>query len=412
MVIISFQSNVRRYLVQKKFKERISAMVQLKKLSSHLKLITDLIKEIKDKTIQKNESDSVSRLLSDMEQLKTRIRCDGKMRNDEIKGQLDLISNSINDRVTTLKSKIKEQKRMKEMEEAMAKEKLRKEEERLRKEQEEDLKRRKLELEKKFEEENKNVPSVTSMAANQFVPTDEQMKEYNMRNQQEILDHDLAVRLSQSSPTTKKVDFGCQVSPVMAPKILSPPGANGWPPSPNGYKKYDLTKWKYSELRDTINTSCDIELLEECREEFHRRLRVYHEWKAKNQSAGTNGMNGPMEINDPFSSGTRAPPCIMQNAVNGTLRRGQLTAGPLESRFFRIPFVRPSVISGPKGWWFAHFEGQWIARQMELHPEKLPILLVAGQFLFFQSALPTKRGIEDSPKDFIVSREKDVTFYS
>jgi myosin VI len=26
--------------------------------------------------------------------------------------------------------------------------------------------------------------------------------------------------------------------------------------------KYDLSKWKYSELRDTINTSCDIELLE------------------------------------------------------------------------------------------------------------------------------------------------------
>ena len=27
-------------------------------------------------------------------------------------------------------------------------------------------------------------------------------------------------------------------------------------------KKHDLSKWKYSELRDTINTSCDIELLE------------------------------------------------------------------------------------------------------------------------------------------------------
>lgn len=26
--------------------------------------------------------------------------------------------------------------------------------------------------------------------------------------------------------------------------------------------KYDLSKWKYSELRDTINTSCDIDLLE------------------------------------------------------------------------------------------------------------------------------------------------------
>lgn len=29
-----------------------------------------------------------------------------------------------------------------------------------------------------------------------------------------------------------------------------------------GKQKYDLSKWKYSELRDAINTSCDIELLE------------------------------------------------------------------------------------------------------------------------------------------------------
>merc|ERR1719218_520271 len=49
------------------------------------------------------------------------------------------------------------------------------------------------------------------------------------------------------------------------------------------HKKHDLSKWKYADLRDTINTSCDIELLEACREEFHRRLKVYHAWKMKNQ---------------------------------------------------------------------------------------------------------------------------------
>jgi hypothetical protein len=46
-----------------------------------------------------------------------------------------------------------------------------------------------------------------------------------------------------------------------------------------GVKKHDLSKWKYAELRDTINTSCDIELLEACREEFHRRLKVGVETK-------------------------------------------------------------------------------------------------------------------------------------
>ena len=31
----------------------------------------------------------------------------------------------------------------------------------------------------------------------------------------------------------------------------------------------------------------DIELLEACREEFHRRLKVYHQWKKHNKSRVT-----------------------------------------------------------------------------------------------------------------------------
>lgn len=30
----------------------------------------------------------------------------------------------------------------------------------------------------------------------------------------------------------------------------------------------------------------DVELLDACREEFHRRLKVYHEWKTKNKKPG------------------------------------------------------------------------------------------------------------------------------
>lgn len=51
-------------------------------------------------------------------------------------------------------------------------------------------------------------------------------------------------------------------------------------------------------------------------------------------------------------------------------------------RYFRIPFIRPNAANLPdqnkRGWWYAHFDGQYVARQMELHPEKPPILLVAG----------------------------------
>ncbi|XP_028417295.1 unconventional myosin-VI-like [Dendronephthya gigantea] len=56
-------------------------------------------------------------------------------------------------------------------------------------------------------------------------------------------------------------------------------------------KKYDLSKWKYAELRDTINTSCDVELLEACKQEFRRRLKVYHQWKNKNKASKSTGQS-------------------------------------------------------------------------------------------------------------------------
>jgi len=142
-----------------------------------------------------------------------------------------------------------------------------------------------------------------------------------------------------------------------------------------GQNKLDLAKWKYADLRDTINTSCDIDLLEACREEFHRRLKVYHAWKMKNTTK-----------TDPNKA--RAPPTV--HAAAGA--RGAAPAPPKKKkkkgaddrpqRFYRIPFIRPGDKNSQfkkKGWWFAHFDGQWIARQMELHPEKDPVCLVAGK---------------------------------
>lgn len=76
-----------------------------------------------------------------------------------------------------------------------------------------------------------------------------------------------------------------EVDPIKPMSTSSPPKS---PLSSSSFttssgRKYDLSKWKYAELRDAINTSCDIELLEACREEFHRRLKVYHAWKSKNK---------------------------------------------------------------------------------------------------------------------------------
>ena len=45
--------------------------------------------------------------------------------------------------------------------------------------------------------------------------------------------------------------------------------------------KYKLANWNFANLRDTMNTSCDIELLQACRDEYLRRMRGYSAWKTK-----------------------------------------------------------------------------------------------------------------------------------
>eukprot|EP00038_Savillea_parva_P000944 m.100093 g.100093 ORF g.100093 m.100093 type:complete len:1206 (+) comp10335_c1_seq1:121-3738(+) len=168
------------------------------------------------------------------------------------------------------------------------------------------------------------------------------------------------------------------------------------------HKKHDLSKWKYADLRDTINTSVEVDLLEACREEFHRRLKVYHAWKMKNQNKAQTRAEAraPAELQSAAASRGAAPP--------PPAKKKKSNARP--QRYFRIPFVRPGdkgKANIKKGWWFAHFDGQWIARQMELHPEKAPVLLVAGkddmemcELSLEETGLSRKRGAEILPREF------------
>merc|ERR1712198_371925 len=75
------------------------------------------------------------------------------------------------------------------------------------------------------------------------------------QREQERRDHEIAVRLAEE--TGGGVE---EMTPSL--KRSSSVAAQQ---AANANKKYDLSKWKYAELRDTINTSCDIELLEACR---------------------------------------------------------------------------------------------------------------------------------------------------
>lgn len=181
----------------------------------------------------------------------------------------------------------------------------------------------------------------------------------------------------------------------------------------NNNRKYKLENWNYAKLRDTINTSNDIELLELCREEFHRRLKVYHQWKDRihnsrslsttapttapaasndNQLNNNNNNNNLLimqqQQQQQIDNNNRAPVSIMNSTTSSSSSTMMMNNNQVKStkqqqqRYFRLPFDRHCGQS--KGVWYAHFDGKWIARQMEIHPKKKPILLIAGKLLIFQ----------------------------
>lgn len=139
---------------------------------------------------------------------------------------------------------------------------------------------------------------------------------------------------------------------------------------------------------------------EACREEFHRRLKVYHAWKARNKRKDST-----------FDEGLRAPTSVTEQAARtaaATAAAPRKSVISTDQRFFRLPFVRPGAAGdGARGWWYAHFDGDWIARQMELHPGRTPILLLAGrddmhmcELGLEETGLARKRGAEILESEF------------
>ncbi|KAK1894483.1 Unconventional myosin-VI [Dissostichus eleginoides] len=232
--------------------------------------------------------------------------------------------------------------------------------------------------------------------------------------EQERRDRELAMRIAQSEAELiteeAQLDASLRSDGSFSDLPISSSSARSMGPQVQatkaaaGVKKYDLSKWKYAELRDVINTSCDIDLLAACREEFHRRLKVYHAWKSKNKKRTDDGpeQRAPKSITD-YAEQNPAPPMAAQH---------QEVAMNRQQRYFRIPFIRPAdqykdPQNKKKGWWYAHFDGPWIARQMELHPDKQPIVLVAGkddmemcELSLEETGLTRKRGAEILPRQF------------
>ncbi|XP_066580996.1 myosin heavy chain 95F isoform X2 [Prorops nasuta] len=411
--LIILQKTARMYIAKKQHRPRIKGAVKIKNLKSQLDKMHDASNQLKAGQARDKCMNNINGLLKELDGGIATIKNNLTIRPEQIDKLYNDLSNKVDRLMTSLQDMVKQQKiaeeqaRLKEIQRQLELEKKKKEEEEQKKREEEDNRRKRINMEtrrkaeeeqrRKQEEEDRKAASVLQAELEKEAAEESRFRELI---EQERRDHELAVRLAQES------NGQLEDSP---PSLRRSEQVRNHQIAMSN-KKYDLSKWKYSELRDAINTSCDIELLEACRHEFHRRLKVYHAWKARNRRRTT------MDENE------RAPKSIMEEAAK-TTPRNQMKQPIVETmqRYFRIPFVRTNqsgqvdnnAANGKRGWWYAHFDGQYVARQMELHPDKPPILLVAGiddmqmcELSLDETGLTRKRGAEVLEHEFNREWEK------
>ncbi|XP_020756986.2 unconventional myosin-VI isoform X2 [Odocoileus virginianus] len=433
---IKMQKTVRMWLCKRRHKPRIDGLVKVGTLKKRLDKFNEVVSVLKDGKPEMNKQ--VKNLEISIDALMAKIKST-MMTREQIQKEYDALVKSSEVLLSALQKKKQQEEeaeRLRRIQEEMEKERKRREEDEQRRRKEEEERRMKLEMEakrKQEEEERKkredDEKRIQAEVEAQLARQREEESQQQAVLEQERRDRELALRIARSE--AELISEEAQADPAvlrringtrrtMTPEqmakemseILSRGPAVQATKAAAGTKKHDLSKWKYAELRDTINTSCDIELLAACREEFHRRLKVYHAWKSKNKKRNTETeQRAPKSVTDydfaPFLNNSP-----QQNPAAQLPARQQEIEMNRQQRFFRIPFIRPAdqykdPQNKKKGWWYAHFDGPWIARQMELHPDKPPILLVAGkddmemcELNLEETGLTRKRGAEILPRQF------------
>uniref|UniRef100_A0A452F5G7 Unconventional myosin-VI n=1 Tax=Capra hircus TaxID=9925 RepID=A0A452F5G7_CAPHI len=401
---IKMQKTIRMWLCKRRHKPRIDGLVKVGTLKKRLHKFNEVVSALKDGKPEMNKQ--VKDLEISIDALMAKIKST-MMTREQIQKEYDALVQSSEALLSALQKKKQQEEeaeRLRRIQEEMEKERKRREEDEQRRRKEEEERRMKLEMEakrKQEEEERKkredDEKRIQAEVEAQLARQREEETQQQAVLEQERRDRELALRIARSE--AELISDEAQADPAAlrrGPAVQATKAAAGT-------KKHDLSKWKYAELRDTINTSCDIELLAACREEFHRRLKVYHAWKSKNKKRNTETeQRAPKSVTD----------YAQQNPAAQLPARQQEIEMNRQQRFFRIPFIRPAdqykdPQNKKKGWWYAHFDGPWIARQMELHPDKPPILLVAGkddmemcELNLEETGLTRKRGAEILPRQF------------
>ncbi|KAF7201716.1 transcript variant X2, partial [Nothobranchius furzeri] len=397
MACIKIQKTVRMWLCKKKHMPRIHGMIKVRKLKKHMEHVNEVVNVLKEG--KQEMTKQVQELAAAIDALLAKIRAT-IMTWKEIDTEYQGLVKRSEQLLSSIKKKKQEEdetERLKRIEEDMENERLRREQEEVRRQQEEEDRRLKaeMELKRKQEEEDRKKRQeeekvIQAKLEKQMALEREEQAQNAAVLEQERRDRELAMRIAQSEAELISEEGQGDPSLRRGPQVQATKAAAG-------VKKYDLSKWKYAELRDVINTSCALSLSLSCREEFHRRLKVLSlslSLSLKRDDDGSD-LRAPKSITD-YVSQNPAPPTATQHLSLSL---------SLSLRYFRIPFIRPAALSlslslSQKGWWYAHFDGPSLSLSLSLSPDKQPIVLVAGNSLSLslslsleETGLTRKRGL-------------------
>ncbi|KAG1927316.1 unconventional myosin-VI [Pimephales promelas] len=321
---IQMQKTVRMWLCRRKHKPRIDGLVKARNLKKSMEKLNQVVSGLKEgkQEMSKHMQELDSSINAHILKIKSTVM--GRVDIDHEHQALVTRSQQLLSTMQKKKQEEEEMERLRRIQEEMERERKRREEEEEKRKQEEDDRRLKAEMEqkrkqeeeerKKREEEERRLQEEMDL---QLEAEREQETSRQAVLEQERRDRELALRIAQSEaeliPEETPVEAASRsVAPPQKLKSLTMEEmakemSDLLARSPQvtatnaqvDVKKYELSKWKYAELRDAINTSCDIELLAACREEFHRRLKVYHAWKSKNKKRNTQDeQRAPKAITD------------------------------------------------------------------------------------------------------------------
>uniref|UniRef100_A0A8C1L219 Unconventional myosin-VI n=1 Tax=Cyprinus carpio TaxID=7962 RepID=A0A8C1L219_CYPCA len=365
---IQMQKTVRMWLCKRKHKPRIDGLVKACNLKKRMEKLNEVVSGLKE---------GKQEMSKHMQEL-----------DSSINAHIFKIKNTVMSRIDIDREHQALVTRSQELLSVMQKKKQEEEEmERLRRIQEE------MERERKRREEEEQKLDMLEIIYSPSCREQEAARQAVL--EQERRDRELALRIAQSE--AELIPEETPVEATLRRYLLPLNQANGIPSDicpAHPTAKHEMAKEFFNLY---------IELLAACREEFHRRLKVYHSWKSKNKKRNTQDeQRAPKAVTD----------YAQQNPLVPVVPRQQEIVINRQQRFFRIPFIRPGdqykdPQNKKKGWWYAHFDGPWIARQMELHPDKHPILLVAGkddmemcELSLEETGLTRKRGAEILPRQF------------